>query len=248
MTVEEGGSKAIDEAIVKVASELYADLAKPAARRTGTAIDSLFKVGLSPVAILDWGFEKSKDWLKEKIERRLSEVPQEHRCAPPNIIAVQTITMISMCSDSPAIRELYAELLLKAMDSRSEHLVHPSFIGLIGQLSPQEALVFIGLHKMSSTTLFKEENAFRSSGTTIEVQFKNYCADFGFKESKQTQLWLENLQRLKLVVLLEYSEVQYVDFDINSLSPDVKNETNRYLELTEYGRMFLEACKPENAD
>ena len=52
MTVEEGGSKAIDEAIVKVASELYADLAKPAARRTGTAIDSLFKVGLSPVAIL----------------------------------------------------------------------------------------------------------------------------------------------------------------------------------------------------
>lgn len=246
MTIEDESRRAINETIGKVASEIYTDIAKPATRQAGTAIETLFKVGLSPIAMLDWGYEQSKDWLKGKIEQRLIATPQEYRRAPPNNIAVPAITSISMCSDSPELRDLYAELLLKTMDSRSEPIVHPSYINLISQLSPREALVFISFHKIDSTTLFKEKDAYSSRNVSIENQFLNYCSDLGFNESKHVQVWLENLQRLKLVELLEYSEVNYVAPDFDTPSPSVRNTTNRYLQLTEYGRTFLEACTPLN--
>ena len=143
MTVENESHRVINETIGKVAADIYIDVARPAARQVGVAFETIFKVGLSPVAMLDWGFEHSKDWLKTKIENRLNSTPLEFRCPPPNSIAVSAITSISISSDSPQLRELYAELLLKAMDSRSQSMVHPSYINLISQLSAQEALVLI---------------------------------------------------------------------------------------------------------
>jgi len=244
MAIENESYQAIKETIGKVASDIYADIARPAARQTGAALETLFKVGLSPVAMLDWGFEHSKDWLKAKIEKRLATTPQEFRCSPPNNIVVSAITSISISSDSPELRDLYAELLLKSMDSRSQSMVHPSYINLIGQLSPQEALVFISFYKIEGTTLLKETDANSYRSVSIENQFLNYCIELGFSEFNHAQLWLENLQRLKLVELLEYSEASYLAPDFDRPSPEVRNTTDRYLELTEYGRMFLEACTP----
>lgn len=245
MAVENEGHRAIDETIGKVAAEIYSDVAKPAARQVGVAVETIFKVGLSPVAMLDWGFEHSKDWLKAKVEKRLNSTPSEFRCSPPNNIAVSAITSISMSSDSPELRNLYAELLLKAMDSRSQSMVHPSYINLISQLSPQEALLFISFNKVGSINLLQERNAYSSYlNPSIENQFLSYCKELGFAECHYAQLWLENLQRLKLVVLQEYSEASYRAPDFDSPSPEVVNKTDRYLELTEYGRMFLEACTP----
>lgn len=244
MGIDNESHRVINETIGKVAAEIYTDVAKPAARQVGVAFETIFKVGLSPVAMLDWGFEHSKDWLKEKIEKRLNSTPLEFRCSPPNNIAVSAITSISMSSDSPELRDLYAELLLKAMDSRSQSMVHPSYINLISQLSPQEALVFISFNKIEGTTVLEEKNArYSSTNKDIENQFLSYCKELGFGECHHAQLWLENLQRLKFVVLQEYSEV-YMDTDYDNQSLGVAHKIDRYLEITEYGRMFLEACTP----
>ena len=244
MGIDNENHRVINETIGKVAVEIYTDVAKPSARQVGVALETIFKVGLSPVAMLDWGFEHSKDWLKEKIETRLNSTPLEFRCSPPNNIAVSAITSISMSSDSPELRDLYAELLLKAMDSRSQSMVHPSYINLIGQLSPQEALVFISFNKIEGTIILEEKDArYSSANKDIESQFLRYCKELGFGECHHAQLWLENLQRLKLVVLQEYSEV-YMDTDYVNQSPEVAHKIDRYLEITEYGRMFLEACTP----
>ncbi|QEY16952.1 DUF4393 domain-containing protein [Cellvibrio sp. KY-GH-1] len=244
MSIESEGARVINETIGKVTSEIYSDIAKPGTRQVGLAIETIFKIGLSPVAMLDWGFEHSKEWLKAKIEKRLNSTPSEFRCSPPNSIAVSAITSISISSDSPELRDLYAELLLKAMDSRSQAMVHPSFINLISQLSPQEALVFISFNKIEGTLILKEEdNRYSLEHEYIESQFLRYCQQLGFGECPYAQLWLENLQRLKLVVLNEYSEV-YMDTDSRHRATGVKNIVYRYLELTEYGRMFLEACTP----
>lgn len=247
MAAENESHQIINETIGKVAAEIYTDVAKPAARQVGSAFETIFKVGLSPVAMIDWGFESSKDWLKAKIEKRLNSTPLEFRCPPPNSIAVSAITSISISSDSPELRDLYAELLLKAMDSRSQSMVHPSYINLISQLSPQEALVFISFNKIEGTTLLKQEDAYYSHRSiNIENQFSSYCKELGFAEGQYAQLWLENLQRLKLVVLQEYTEASYRSPDFDRPSPEVINRIDRYLELTEYGRMFLEACTPLN--
>ncbi|MDR7088594.1 Abi-alpha family protein [Cellvibrio fibrivorans] len=112
-------------------------------------------------------------------------------------------------------------------------------------LSPQEALLFISFNKVGSINLLQEKDAYSSyRNPSIESQFLSYCKELGFAECHYAQLWLENLQRLKLVVLQEYSEASYRAPDFDSPPPEVVNKTDRYLELTEYGRMFFDACTP----
>ncbi|TIH06234.1 DUF4393 domain-containing protein [Pseudomonas leptonychotis] len=249
MGTEDKSYGVVTDTIGKVASDVYADVARPAARQIGSALETLFKVSLSPVSMLDWGFEQSKDWLKKKVEERTSKTPQNFLRTPPNNIAIPALTSISMSADAPELRELYAELLLKAMDSRTEPMVHPSYINVIGQLTSQEALVFISFQEIGSTTLFQENNARYSHGNdlTIEIQFINHCLSIGLENTKYMQLWLENLQRLKLIDLREYSEVSYVEPDADTPYPSVNNREDRYLELTIYGREFLKACTPPDA-
>ncbi len=249
MSIEDESCKVVSETIGKVASDIYIDIARPGARQVGSAIETLFKVGLSPVSMLDWGFEQSKDWLKRKIEERISRIPQDCLRTPQNNIAIPAITSISMSIDAPELRDLYAELLLKAMDTRTKNTVHPSYVNIIGQLTSQEALVFVSFQKMSSNTLFQESDAKYShtKDLTIEEQFVSYCRSIGFGGAEHMQLWLENLQRLKLVDLREYLEASYVEPDCDTPYPSVNNKEDRYLELTEYGREFLKACTPPDA-
>ena len=249
MGIEDEAVRAASETVGKVAADVYADVARPAARQVGTALETLFKVGLSPVAMLDWGFEYSKAWLQNKIVDRLNQTPPDCRRAPPNNVAVPAITAIAMSSDAPELRELYAELLLKAMDSRTEPTVHPSYVGLIGQLTPQEALIFISFRGKDGSTLFHDQPTAPTyrSPLSIEKQFEEYCRVLGFADAERIQLWLENLQRLRLVELQAYSEASYVEPDEDRPYPSVRNKEERYLSLTEYGRAFLDACVPPNA-
>ena len=45
-----------------IAGDLYKDLLQPSAKRVGYSLETLTRVALSPVALLEWGFEQSRDW------------------------------------------------------------------------------------------------------------------------------------------------------------------------------------------
>lgn len=228
--------------ITKVASDVYADVARPSAQRVGGALDTLFKVGLAPVAMLDWGFDRSKEWLQRKIEERLAHIPEDVRVPPPSNIAVPALLQIAMCADAPELRELYAELLLKAMDARTVSTVHPAYVSLIGQLSPPEALVYLSFGCQGEKSLFTEDASSYTS-PTIEHQFGEHCASLGFQDPKLARVWLDNLQRLGLLVIERYSDVTLKGDDYDRPARVDTKET-RYLELTEFGRSFLATCTP----
>lgn len=249
MTADNDLLKTGETAMSQVASEAYKDLAQPSARRLGTAIESLFKVALSPVALLDWGFEQSKDWLKSKISQRLANTPEEFVSPPPNNIAIPALIRIAMSHDTPELRDLYAELLLKAMDSRTAGLVHPAYVSVIEQLSPEEALVFISLQPKADRSLFEERFspvAFKSS-PSIEEQFEDYCRSLGVENPCRAQVWLENLKRLGLLELLAFSEATYVPQTADRhgfYGPRVENTENRHIQFTAFGQGFIDACAP----
>jgi len=112
--------------VASIAKEIYGDVASPAAKKLGGALETLFKVGLSPISMLDWGFEQTKTWLAQKTVDRMNQIPIENRATPRIQIAVAAVNGIAACADTPSLRDLYAELLLKTIDSRSADLVHPS--------------------------------------------------------------------------------------------------------------------------
>ena len=247
MGIEDESLKVVTETVGKVANDVYTDVAKPAARQVGTALETLFKVGLSPITMLDWGFEQSKEWLKDKITARLDEIPNDCRAIPPNNVSVPAITNIALSSDAPELRELYAELLLKAMDTRTSDMVHPSYVALITQLSPEEALIFVSFHKKTDSNLFGDEfcNISYKNPPSIEEQFEGYCQTLGFDNAKRSQVWLDNLQRLGLLEIEKYSDTKYMH-GMDAEGPRVNTTEYRYLHITEFGRVFLDACAPWN--
>jgi len=246
MSSDKNPTDAAMNALAKVASEAYSDVARPAARRVGTAVETLFKVGLAPVAILDWGFEKSKDWLHRKIEERLAQIPEDCHVAPPSHIAVPVLLQIAASVDAPELRDLYAELLLKAMDARTSSSVHPAYISLLAQMSPPEALVFLSFKQKTGGRLFSEKirlHLRHLSPSTIEQQFEAYCDELGLSGDVLPQIWLDNLLRLGVVAFDKYSDMSLSGEDLER-PPRIDATEYRHLDLTEFGQAFLLVCDP----
>ncbi|MDP3857242.1 MAG: DUF4393 domain-containing protein [Stagnimonas sp.] len=228
----------------KLAADIYKDLAHPTAERVGRALDSISKIALSPIALIDWSYEQAKDWLKEKISERLRDIPPEFVTGPSLRIAIPVITHVAMAHDSPTLRDMYAELLLKAMDSRSTQSVHPSYVYLVEQLSPEEALILKELHKKPEhEAMFssKVESPSYSNEQSLEKQFTGFCSSIASCNEKNAAVWLDNMLRLRLLSIEMYVEPEYVGAKWHQ-DAYVKSTEIRNLSFTSLGERFIEAC------
>ncbi len=248
MSMPEEFGKAATDAIGKVAGDVYADVLHPAAQEVGTALGTIFKLGLSPVAVLNWGFEKSKAWLTAKVAERLETIPEEDRRTPPSHIAVPLLLAIATAPDAEELRGLYAELLMKSMDDRTHSDVHPSYVALLQQMTPQEALVFVSFRAFKYGTLFKDEPSalYRTRmniSPSIEDQFYDHCVSLGI--DGPSPIWLDNFLRLRVIEFTSTSETSLVERESYDDSPThVKVKEYRSLSVTPYGAEFLSACTP----
>lgn len=246
-TSDKAADAAIDT-VANLATNVYSDVVSPAMRRTGAALDTLFKIGLSPVSLLDWGFEHSKAWLMDQLQRRLAAVPTEFRQAPPSQIAIPILLAIASTPDCDELRNLYAELLLKATDSRTASMVHPSYASVLGQLTPQEALVFLSLRTKAPQSLFIDQpRKYPAGAETIEGLFHKHCLGLGIADP-QSDVWLQNLLRLRLLEMTTYTDAVYRGPDYEQPEASVDTRDERHLTVTEYGAAFIEACAPLSAE
>ncbi len=249
MPADQDPINSLTSSVASVAKEIYSDVASPSAKRVGDALETVFKVGLSPISMLDWGFEQTKAWLAQKIEDRMRGIPAESRTTPRVQIAVAAVNGVAACADTPSLRDLYAELLLKAIDSRTADLVHPSFSSVIEQLTPAEALVFMSFSSRAEDCLFHEKQRTWASGSSksIETQFVEHCETIGLADRSDMYVALANLQRLGLLKIEHASESSYVPEDEDGNRPSVDTVEYRDLVVTEFGQAFLIACAPPSA-
>jgi hypothetical protein len=233
--------------------DLYRDIAQPSAKRVGLSLETLAKVALSPIALIDWGFERSRDWLKEKMENRLASLPPECVVQPTANITYAALSHIALSADTPELREIYAELLLKAMDARTSASIHPAYFYLVEQLAAEEALVLVGLHELGKSDLFSEEVTPYSYPTsknrkpTLEEQFSSFCTSTLSRESDQAEIWLTNLCRLGLLSLQTFSEAIFRPEESHRHGyheASVDNHEHRVLSFTQLGKAFITACSP----
>ena len=87
--------------------------------------------------------------LRKMLEEKLKNIPSENIVPPSPRIAVPTLQNASITEDIE-IRELYAQLLANSMNETMKDGIHPAFVEIIKQLSPDEAKI---LRYMSSNTI-----------------------------------------------------------------------------------------------
>lgn len=130
---------------LKTAPTLYEDALQPTVQEIGKftariprAINAVFS-GLDKWIL---GKENNIDEIKKLLAYKLENVNPNKIVEPEAYVSVPAILAISYSMNSDELRNLYANLLTKSMNSDTQYMVHPSFVEIIKQMSPIDSLIF----------------------------------------------------------------------------------------------------------
>ncbi|MFL9567140.1 DUF4393 domain-containing protein [Acinetobacter baumannii] len=137
------------EPFADLLKEIYGDLAKPGVAQVGIALATvigLLNTCLSPIKFLNEKTELNRQNNLKQLAKRFSEIPHEKIVEAPPEIAVPIAEKLAYVSNEE-LRNLYIELLAKASTNDLNSTAHPSFINIVNNLSPDEAVLIKYLRK-----------------------------------------------------------------------------------------------------
>lgn len=136
-----------------VLEKAYDDLAHPTAKSVGNT------VSLIPRTIGVW-LGKWEKWVingeesirltAEAVREKAAKIPEEKLTEPEPYVAIPAVQQLSYCYDSEELREMYANLLVSSMNTDTKQAVHPSFVDIIKQLTPDEARLLSYINSQKS--------------------------------------------------------------------------------------------------
>ena len=248
----------IDKAVEKIPT-VYDDGLKQATQESGKIFALLPRtINAALVPLRKWIAEREYNLAEtEKIlAKKLEKVGEEKIITPEPYVAVPAIQAISYTMNSKELRDLYANLLAKAMNSDTKDMVHPAYLETIKQLSPEEAMYFkyicsLKIRPMVDVQLDLPEGL----SVTISTNANLFSADY----NKFFELTIDNLTRLGLINIpygVWYGEVSVYEtligelkrkFNLDQWKEKYPEATGisfpkKRIDLTAYGINFYETC------
>jgi hypothetical protein len=167
------------EATKEIAKDVYNDAAKPIIKPSGELLGLVprtIKAALSGLEMWILTKEYNVEETRKLLEEKLKDTSPEQIQPPEAYIAVPALQYISYCMDNQVLRNMYANLLANSMTAVVKNGVHPGFIEVIKQLSPDEAKIlnYFSFNKIIPTISFRLKN---SKGEHIAIQ--NNFSDIG---------------------------------------------------------------------
>lgn len=189
------------------------------------------------------------------VREKASQIPYEKLSEPEPYVAVPTIQQLSYCYDSEELREMYANLLISSMNVDTKYNVHPSFVDIIKQITPDEAKLLKRLSQEDAFPLIDIKLQKEKGYNYVLKNFTNICE--GICDCpNEVYSYLDNFERLKLINILPSTAINNDDeYKILENDEKVKNIMNgtcgenekfvieRHLfYLTDYGKNFIHIC------
>ena len=244
-----------------VSSPIYQDLLQPATIEVGKSLEIVAKtirVALAPISVLIWGYEKIGVFLENKISEKLKNTPEENIITPDPVVVGPSIEALRYSANNEIIRELYANLIANAMDKETVKKAHPCFVEIIKNMTSDEGLILKIFETVENMPLI---DIIRKKNTTREHFVIAYnCSLIGIKADCKyidlSQKYIDNLCRLGILQIpvgKYITNKNHYDELINTNTyKNIKEEyenkewkivpVKKYIELTELGVMFLNAC------
>ena len=229
--------------------EVYHDMLQPAAREVGDGlaiIAKTVKLSLAPLEAGIWGYEQIKDWLSVRVTGILTKRKVSRIEKPPLSIAGPLVFQLIFAKDEPELRELYASLLSSAMDA-NETSAHPSFVSIIQQLTPDEAKILKYISSLDTDwpRLEEYDEAEGYAQSSVQDQFKDWCEKSEVIHLKKSNAYMDNLVRLRILYLFTQTNTEYEPGGhtrYGDYAPSVTDKEYALLELSSFGRLFLDSC------
>ena len=251
-----------------VLEKAYDDLAHPTAKSLGNTASFIPRtIGVWLGKWEKWiiNGEESIRLTAQAVQEKAAQIPAEKLTEPEPYVAIPAVQQLSYCYDSEELREMYANLLASSMNTDTKQAVHPSFVDIIKQLSPDEAKLLriisdkSGTHSKTMKYIpLIDLQVQLGNGRGHVGLLRNYTSigDGVCEVSQNISAYIENLDRLKLICILEdihltndeeYSPLEsapyYTAHKQIELSPGQSFTTKKKsFYVTSFGEAFIKTC------
>ena len=131
--------------------EIYGDAAKPGAKQVGKALETALRFGntlLLPLAFANDRASVLRNNM-EKFREKLQDAPEEEICEVAPELGVPITDKLTYVTNTE-LSDMYIELLAKASQVQHANVAHPSFVNIINNISPDEAVLLKSLRETSN--------------------------------------------------------------------------------------------------
>lgn len=248
-----------------VAVEVYKDALKPSVQPIGTMLSYLPRT--IRLAFSRWekwivSGEESIRLTAESLKDKLALVPQEKLVEPEAYVAVPAMQQLLYCQDNEALRNLYANLLSSSMNIDKKWQVHPSFVDIIKQITPDEAKNMNSIPNFKNNfmplidvQLFDKNSAGKGGHQLFVTNFTNIGIDI-IERKNNICAYVDNLVRLKLLEipatyhLTDISEYKPLEEHpiLQAMIPEEYKQVydiryrHKALQITNFGLLFKNVC------
>lgn len=256
----------ITQALVEIAKEqgllkeIYGDLAKPGVTQVGKALSAVLGLGntiLWPVQLLNERTRINLDANLERYRQKLADVPPEKIAQVPPEVGVPIAEKLSYVQDID-LKELYINLLAKGSVSATQSESHPSFVNVINNLSPDEAVLLKQFKAVQAQPFVSARLTNPANNHWLEIVQMSFPLLPKIKLAYPQNLvaYISNFEGLGLVnvrrdqyvvpesVYITIEESVRESCKNNPINPDfpVFNCYRGRINVTPFGMLFLNAC------
>jgi len=243
------------ELVAQTAGKTYDDIAHPTAHATGQIVSFV------PRTIKVW-LGKWEKWIlngeyaiKETellLEEKLKRIPEEKIVEPEPYVAVPALQQLSYSFNSEELRELYANLLASSMNTDTKLDVHPAFVDIIKQLTPDEAKLLGYFSKQQVIPAVSVHlKATEGKGYTVIERIRVIIPDNVLFVPQNVEVYIENLIRLKLLDIP--SGIHYTTDSLYAPLEETASYTGpakdhieferKVINITSFGKQFIKICQ-----
>jgi hypothetical protein len=232
----------------------------------GGGLQVLARLAASPLRFVPGAAARVPQVLRELGERRRA-IPARRRIAPQPTLALQALS--GCFSADETLRTRYLNLLAAAMDSATARQVHPGFVAVLRQLTPDEARIFSLFESDGPYPVISVQSRYKHGGNN-QTELRHFSLlgqEARCEFPGRAPLYIDNLCRLGLAELrlTRLSEDTRVFQAIEAqpeiveliaritarpaarlgpvADPVVADVVYKFLFVTSFGRQFYEACE-----
>lgn len=247
-----------------VAIEVYKDAVSPIVKPIGEILGFLprtIKLALSGWEKWIINGEESLRLTAEAIKEKVKKIPEEKLVEPEPYVAIPTIQQISYCQNSEELRDLYANLLTASMNTDTKWQVHPAFVDIIKQITPDEARIIKCLPNFKNSFMPVVDVKLLDKGEAskghqiLVTNFTTIGLDVIEKKANICS-YIDNLLRLNILELPPTyhltDETLYEPLEksilLDKLIPDIYKElykigyNHKIIVITNFGLLFKQIC------
>lgn len=123
----------------ELVKEPVANIVNPSTKTMGQRLGDIVDLIFTPVQVAKIYKDNAVEKFKNKLTEKIEAIPENKRVTPPLNVIGPAVEAAKYYVEEPTLREMFANLITRAMSSDTIQLTHPAFVEIIKQLSPLDA-------------------------------------------------------------------------------------------------------------